>query len=203
MAFTRKYLSALGIEADKVDEIISAHTEVTDALKAERDKYKADAEKLPGVQAELDKLKSENSGDNSYKAKYEKEHSEFEAYKAEQEIKNVKANKISKYRDLLRKAGVSEKRMDSVLKVTDLDPIKLDKDGNIEDSEKILGTIKTEWSDFIVKEGSKGADVSTPPGGTGTKLSKEEIYKKDDKGRYVLDAPARQKALAELMSSEE
>ena len=203
MAFTRKYLTALGIEADKVDEIINAHTEVTDALKAERDKYKIDAEKLPGVQEELDKLKSENNGDSSYKAKYEKEHSEFEAYKAEQEAKNVKANKISKYRDLLRKAGVSEKRMDSVLKVTDLDPIKLDKDGNIEDSEKILGTIKTEWSDFIVKEGSKGADVSTPPGDTGTKLSKEEIYKKDDKGRYVLDAPARQKALAELMSSEE
>ena len=46
MAFTRKFLSALGIEADKVDQIIDAHTEVTDALKSERDKYKADAEKL-------------------------------------------------------------------------------------------------------------------------------------------------------------
>ena len=29
MALTRKFLSALGIESDKVDEIISAHTETT------------------------------------------------------------------------------------------------------------------------------------------------------------------------------
>ena len=50
MALTRKFLKALGIEDEKVDEIISAHTETVDALKAERDGYKADAEKLPGVQ---------------------------------------------------------------------------------------------------------------------------------------------------------
>ena len=35
----------MGIEADKIDEIIDAHTEVTTSLKQERDSYKADAEK--------------------------------------------------------------------------------------------------------------------------------------------------------------
>ena len=44
MALTRKFLSAMGIEQDKVDEIINAHVEVTDALKEERDRYKADAD---------------------------------------------------------------------------------------------------------------------------------------------------------------
>ena len=58
MALTRKFLSALGIEADKVDEIISAHTETVEALKNERDTFKADAEKLTGVQKELDDLKN-------------------------------------------------------------------------------------------------------------------------------------------------
>ena len=57
MALTRKFLSALGIEADKVDEIINAHAETVNALKEERDNYKADAEKLPAVQKELDELK--------------------------------------------------------------------------------------------------------------------------------------------------
>ena len=57
MALTRKYLSALGIEAEKIDEIISAHTETVDGLKDEIAKYKGDAEKLPAVQKELDELK--------------------------------------------------------------------------------------------------------------------------------------------------
>ena len=43
MALTRKCLSALGIEAEKIDEIISAHTETVDGLKDEIAKYKGDA----------------------------------------------------------------------------------------------------------------------------------------------------------------
>ena len=69
MALTRKFLAALGIEADKVDEIITAHTETVDALKHERDTFKADAEKLPTVQQELDDLKNEaakNGGKNPF-----------------------------------------------------------------------------------------------------------------------------------------
>ena len=45
MAFTRKFLSAMGIEADKVDEIINAHIEVVDGLKEERDNFKKNADK--------------------------------------------------------------------------------------------------------------------------------------------------------------
>ena len=40
MALTRKYLSALGLEADKIDQIIEAHTESLEGIKSERDKYK-------------------------------------------------------------------------------------------------------------------------------------------------------------------
>ena len=57
MALTRKFLSALGIEAEKIDEIIDAHTDTVNALKEERDKYKASHEALQGVQKELDDLK--------------------------------------------------------------------------------------------------------------------------------------------------
>ena len=44
MALSRRFLAALGIESDKVEEIITAHAETVDALKAERDEFKADAE---------------------------------------------------------------------------------------------------------------------------------------------------------------
>ena len=83
MALTRKFLSALGIEADKVDEIINAHTETVDALKEQRDSYKADAEKLTAVQTELDKLKEEaaKNGGDSYEVKYNALKEDFEKFK--------------------------------------------------------------------------------------------------------------------------
>ena len=34
MALTRKFLAALGIEADKIDEIINAHSETVDARRS-------------------------------------------------------------------------------------------------------------------------------------------------------------------------
>ena len=55
MALTRKFLKAMGIEEEKIEEIISAHSETVTGLKEEAEKYKADAEKLPSVQAALDK----------------------------------------------------------------------------------------------------------------------------------------------------
>ena len=60
MALTRKFLAALGIDNDKVDEIIQAHTDTVNGLMDEIEKYKADAEKLPAVEKELKELKPYN-----------------------------------------------------------------------------------------------------------------------------------------------
>lgn len=68
MSLTRKMLKAMGIEEEKIEQIIEAHTETVDALKA----YKEDADKLKNVQRELDDLKA--AGDGGYKEKYETEH---------------------------------------------------------------------------------------------------------------------------------
>lgn len=181
MALTRKFLAAMGIEAEKIDEIIDAHTETVNALKKERDDarteaatFKADAEKLPGVQKELDDLKTANA-DNPYKEKYEKEHKDFEDYKAEVTEKETKAKKVSAYRKLLKDAGVDEKRIDSILKVSAVDDVELDEDGAIKESDKLTETVKTEWADFIVKENTQGAGTPKPPqgdGGNGGQLSR-------------------------------
>ena len=58
MSLTRKMLKAMGIEEEKIDQIIEAHSETVDSLKADRDSYKEDAEKLKDVQKELDDLKA-------------------------------------------------------------------------------------------------------------------------------------------------
>lgn len=168
MAFSRKFLAALGIEEDKIGEIITAHAEVTDALKADRDKYKADADKLPGVQAELDSLKSQQEdGKNSWEVKYKALRDQFDQYKADQTAKETKASKETAYRKLLKDAGVIDKLIASVLRVTDFDGVELDKDGSVKDADKHTENIKSEWADFIQTTGTVGANTSTPPANGG------------------------------------
>lgn len=190
---TRKFLTALGIEDENVqDQIISAHTEATDALKEQRDGYKADAEKLPEVQKELDTLK-EQSGDK-IKAQYDKLKKDFDNYKEEQHQKEVTANKKSAYKGLLKEAGISASRIDAVLKVSDVDGLEFSEDGEIKDKDKMIENIKKEWADFIVKSTEKGAQVGNPPANGGKALSREEILK-------IKDTSERQKAIAENLSA--
>lgn len=205
MALTRKFLSALGIDAEKIDEIINAHTETVDGLKEQLGQFKADAEKLPSIQKELDALKKaaeERDGKDPYKVKYEAIKEEFEKFKSDQAAKDAKEAKKTALRALLKEAGIAEKRLDSVIKVSDLDNIELDNDGKIKDAGKLTENVKSEWADFIVEENKTNEKTPTPPQNSATPKTRAEIYKKDDKGRYILDAPARQKALAELQAAE-
>ena len=80
MALTRKMLKAMGIEDEKIDQIIEEHTESTDALKQQRDEYKAKAEAKATASTEP-KPKDPEPGDG-YKAKYDAEKKAFEDYKA-------------------------------------------------------------------------------------------------------------------------
>lgn len=189
MALTRKFLSALGIEADKIDEIITAHSETVDGLKEEVNKYKANAESYETVKAELDALKKDSSKDDSYKVKYEAVKQEFADYKKDIEQQQTEAKKSTAYKTLLSKAGVSEKLIDKILAVTKLDDFELDGD-NIKDADKVTDSIKEEWADFIVKTKQEGESTKTPPEGSGTKLTKEQIY-------AIKDPIERQKAIAE------
>lgn len=201
MALTRKMLKAMGIEEEKIDQIIEAHAETTDALKAERDEYKADAEKLADVQKELDKAKkaAKNDGEETVlKSEYDALKTEYDDYKGQITAEKTRAAKENAFRELLRAAGVSEKRFGSIVKVSDIDGIELDKDGKIKNADERTNNIKTEWADFIETTTTKGAKTATPPTNTGgSKMTKADIYKKDDKGRYVLSTSERQKALAE------
>lgn len=195
MAFTRKFLSSLGIDEEKIDTIITAHTEVTDALKADRDKYKEDAERLPSVEQELQTMK-----DDGYKEKYEKEHKDFEAYKDAQTAKESARAKTEAFKNVLKDVGISDKRIDAVLKVSEdaINGIEFDKDGKVKGLEDLKKSVKDEWSAFVVKTEERGTDTAEPPTNTGGGgMTKADIYKKDDKGRYVLSTAERQKAIAE------
>lgn len=167
MALTRKFLTALGIEPEKIDEIIVAHTDTVNALKEERDRYKVDAEALPAVTKERDDLKeaAEKNKDNPYKEQYEDLKKEYEDYKADVDAKAKAVKQKAAYRKLLQNAGVNEKRIDSILKVSETGKIEFDDKGEVKDADATVEAIKTEWADFIVSEETKGASTSKPPAG--------------------------------------
>lgn len=182
MALTRKMLKAMGIEDEKIDQIIEAHAETVDGLKNDLSKARGDAEKLPGVQKELDELKA--AGDGGYKEKYEKEHRAFEDFRKEITAEKSKAAKEKAYRDLLKDAGVSEKRIDTVMKVFVADEIELDDSGKIKDASKVTENVKKEWADFIVETTTTGTNTSTPhKNGGGSAMTREDIMKIPDRAQ--------------------
>lgn len=192
MGFSRKMLKAMNIEEDKIEQIIDAHSETVDALKADRDSYKEDAAKLAAVQKELDELKAK--GDDGYKAKYEAEKAAHDALKADIAAKETKQAKTDAYRELLKGANIDEKRIATILRAEapTIDKIELDADGKIKNAEQYTESIKSDWADFIVTQSAKGTNTATPPanGGAATTKTKEDILK-------IKDAGERQKAIAE------
>jgi len=169
MALSRKMLAAMDIPAEKIDEIISAHTETVSAIKEERDALKADAAKVPDLEKQIESVSKEletyKSGD--WENKYNTVNGEYTKYRADVEAKAVKSAKESAYKQLLLDAGISDKRIASVLKVSDIDGVELDKDGKIKDADKITENVKTEWADFIVTKREEGAKPANPPANNG------------------------------------
>jgi SMC interacting uncharacterized protein involved in chromosome segregation len=208
MALTRKALAAMGIEPEKIDQIIEMHTDTVNGLKDDISKYKADAEQLKTVQKERDDLKAElaKNGEEDWKSKYDKVQKDFDDYKKADKAKAELTKKTEAYKALLLEVGISAKRIDQILKVSaeEIAKVAFDDEGKVKDADKFKESIQKEWDGFIAKEGEKGADVSNPPKGNGGgTLSRDEIYKRDDRGRFVMDSKQRQEALAKIMQDEQ
>lgn len=179
MALTRKLLKTLGIEDDKADEIIAAHVETVDALKSKVDESKAAADELAGAKKELEELRAKAGTEAESAKKYADEHAAFEAYKAEVEGRERDREKSALYRKVLEGAGIDPKRMDSILKVTDLSGIEVE-GGAIKGADELGKKAAEEWADFVLKTKTSGAPFDEPPaGGDGApKTLAEALHRK-------------------------
>lgn len=189
MALTRKFLKAMGIEDEKIDQIIDEHVSVTDALKKERDDALADVRELPGVRRELEDLKA--AKDDGYKEKYEAAQKEIAGYKA----KEARGARESAYREILKSAGIRDKYVDTVIRADGavIDSITL-ADGKAEKAEELTAAIKSTWADFIGTEEEKPGGVATPPATNGgTAVTKETIM-------AIKDPAARRAAIAQNLN---
>lgn len=183
------------------NRLVALHLGVVDPLKDDLTKYKADAEKLPGVQKELDDLKA--AGDGGYKEKYEKEHSAFETYKSDVTAKESKAAKEKAVRAYFESKNITGANLDLAMRGCGEEMAALELDNEkIKDTKSLDALVDGTYKGLVSTTQTKGANPANPPANTGGAKTREDIYKKDDKGRYVMSTAERQKALADLMASE-
>lgn len=197
MTLTRKMLKAMGIEEEKIDQIIEAHAETVDGLKEKLKTAEADGEKLKGVQKELDDLKA--NGD--YKDRYEAEHKAFEDYKNAQAQKETQAAKEKAARAYFEAKGITGANLDIAMRGAKDEISGLELDGDkIKDAKALSDLVSGTYAGLIVTKTTQGAATATPPANTGGTLkSRAEIYARDEHGRFKLDAMQRQEALAKII----
>lgn len=171
MAFKRSDIREILGEAytdDIATKLVSLHLGVVDPLKDDlasanrsAERYKTEADKVPGLQKELEGFKN----GEDWKAKYEKEHSAFEDYKGQvardAEVAKVKAA----YKKLLTEEKISEKTLDAVMNATDYSKMKLKEDGTLDGIEDLKKDIDTRWGGFKVSTRQRGERVDNPPRG--------------------------------------
>lgn len=206
MAFTRKFLSAMGVEADKIEEIMTAHIEVVDHFKSQLDDFKAQSGELETLKTEIATLKTQlkDATDkvtayekDDYKGKYESEKAEHDKLKADVASKETLAKKESALRNELKSKKYSDDAVKLILsKGGYTDKIELDKDGKPKNIDSIFADIQTDFAMFTPKETVISSKPDTPPvnAGGSSAVTWEDVDK-------IKDAEKRQAVMLQNMKS--
>lgn len=167
MPLKRKMLEGMSLTPEQTDAIMEAHYAEVSDLKDEIDKAKESAKTAVELQTQLDAANKqiESLSKDEYKDKYDSLKTEYDQYKTGIEADKEHAKKETAYKQLLTDAGVSDKRINSVLKISAsaIDGLELDKEGKVKNSDKLSETVKTDWADFIETTTPAGASVANPP----------------------------------------
>lgn len=165
MAVTRKLLKAMGIEDDKIEQIIEAHTETVDGLKAQIESLKP--EEKPETKDSEGEAAKDSGAVNAEIETLKQQIAEMQKAAKDKEVKEAKT---AAYKELLKESGITnEKRIAAILKVTDFDGVKLGKDGTISNKDDLTTGIKNDYEAFIETVETKGAETANPPKGEETK----------------------------------
>jgi len=161
----------MGIEADKIDQIIEGHTETVNGLKDEIATYKADAEKLPTVTKERDKLQQEIDDLKAQTPDAAEVQAKFDEYKTQVEADKAAEKKHAAVKAALLKEGANDGLVDLMLKGVDLETVEMDGDA-LKDEAAVVAPVKELYPQAFGKTTTEGAPPINPPGG-GTKTGKE------------------------------
>lgn len=161
------------------NRLVALHLGVVDPLKDDLTKYKADAEKLPGVQKELDDLKA--AGDGGYKEKYEKEHSAFEAFKTDITAKESKAAKEKAVRAYFKNKNITGANLDLAMRGCGEEMAALELDGEkIKDTKSLDALVDGTYKGLVSKQTVR-FDTGARFNGGGKPMTKDEIMQINDR----------------------
>lgn len=188
----KKHVDESGnVSSARFSDVVNAINSAVGKEFVEKKRYNDKLTEIDALKGEKQNAEDKATSAEKWKTKYDALKDDFEAYKKDITAKESKATRSNAYKELLKQAGISEKRLDAVLRVSDIDSLEMGEDGKFKDSDKILEGIKNEWADFITTTETKGAETSTPPSNIGGgKMTKAEIMK-------IKDTSERQKAIAE------
>lgn len=161
------------------NRLVALHLGVVDPLKDDLTKYKADADKLPGVQKELDDLKA--AGDGGYKEKYEKEHSAFEAFKTDITAKESKAAKEKAVRAYFESKNITGANLDLAMRGCGEEMAALELDGEkIKDTKSLDALVDGTYKGLVSKQTVR-VDTGARFNGGGKPMTKDEIMQITDR----------------------
>lgn len=193
MELTKKFLSALGVEGDKADQICEAHSDAMKRIKTELDdlqgKYDAIDGDLKKITAERDKMKKllpDDSGENPFEKKFNDMKKKYDDLKAEIDGERLLSKKKEAFKALCKDAELSEKGTEKAMKYADWDKVELDENGAIKGKDDHIKGLKDEWSDYAVKTETTGAEQKTPPKGedSGTPSRAKELAARYREANY-------------------
>lgn len=183
MAITHKFLKALGISEDAAEEIISAHRETVDSIKAERDELLTKSNTVDTLTAERDKLKHDLEEAQAHSGDAGKVQAEFDAYKAQIETEKSNGSKRKLVREALEKAGANPAAIDLMLNAVALDKVELNGEA-LKDEGSVVNPIKETHAALFGVPTTKGTQQMNPMSGgkpAATVLSlKDALHQKYD-----------------------
>lgn len=166
----------MGIEEDKIEQIIESHTETVDGLKQKVAEAEEKAKGIPDLEKKIKELEDARPT-KDWEAEYNALNTRYEEYKQDVAKKDAEREKARLYRAMLRELGIDEKRLDAIMKVTDLSEIEVE-DGSIKELEKVTEAAREEWEAFVPTIQKKGAAVADPPASSPTNGADPEIVKR-------------------------
>lgn len=161
------------------NRLVALHLGVVDPLKDDLTKYKADAEKLPDIQKQLDDLKA--AGDGGYQEKYEKEHKDFEDFKANVTAKESKAAKEKAVRAYFESKNITGANLDLAMRGCGEEMAAVELDGEkIKDTKSLDALVDGTYKGLVSKQTVR-FDTGARFNGGGKPMTKDEIMQITDR----------------------
>lgn len=188
-------MKALGIEEDKIEEIITAHGETVAALKDEIDKAEQSAKDSAAAAEERDKLQKRVEALEKTSGDAAKVQAEYDAYRQQVETDKANAGKKALIKKALEDAHANPAAIDLMLNTVKLDEVELDGEA-LKDAEAILKPIREAHAGLFGTVQNQGTPPLNPPGGDG-KMTRENFEKLPLSKRmeYINAHPEQQKEL--------